>query len=328
MLSNLPKRAQIRSITNVITGVNTSAIMAIANAPSKLSLPQHNPGVATVLEFLILKFPAISRDVWQKRMDAGKVHWHDGRLISAQTPYAAQQRVYYYREVAREPVIPFTEKIVYEDELILVAYKPHFLPVMPGGEYVEECLQNRLRKKSGNQQLQAVHRIDNGTAGLVLFSVNRDSRAHYHRLFETHNVTKTYQAIARTHNNVPMDNQQWEIKNRLEKSEPRFLMHIVEGVVNSHSRIRCLKQSADKALFELNPITGKTHQLRLHMQSLGWPLLHDNYYPELQPNKPADYSKPLQLLAQKLQFMDPITQQARNFSSHIELSLDDSAQVI
>jgi tRNA pseudouridine32 synthase/23S rRNA pseudouridine746 synthase len=296
--------------------------MAIANSPSKLSLPQHNPGVTTVLEFLILKFPGISSDAWQQRMADGKVHWHDGSLINAQTSYAAQQRVYYYREVAREPVIPFEEKIIFEDELILVAYKPHFLPVMPGGEYVEECLQNRLRTKCGNQQLQAVHRIDNGTAGLVLFSVNPGSRVHYHSLFEKHQVTKTYQAIASTINNPVMDNQQWDVKNRLEKSDPRFLMHIVEGLANSHSRIRCLQRSANKALFELNPITGKTHQLRVHMQSLGWPLLHDTYYPKLQPNMPSDYSKPLQLLAQKLQFIDPLTQQVRYFSSNTELSLD------
>jgi tRNA pseudouridine32 synthase/23S rRNA pseudouridine746 synthase len=295
--------------------------MAIANSPSKLSLPQHNPGVSTVLEFLILKFPGITSDVWQQRMADGKVHWHDGSLISTQTPYAAQQRVYYYREVTCEPVIPFTEDIIFQDELILVAYKPHFLPVMPGGKYVEECLQNRLRNKSGNQQLQAVHRIDNGTAGLVLFSVNPDSRAHYHRLFETHQVTKTYQAIASTNKSVPMVNQQWEIKNRLEKSDPRFLVHVVEGLANSHSRIRCLQRSTDKALFELNPITGKTHQLRVHMQSLGWPLLNDNYYPELQPNEPDDYSKPLQLLAQKLQFIDPITLRERSFSSDTELNL-------
>lgn len=299
--------------------------MAIANTPSKLSLPQHNPGVSTVLEFLVFKFPAIPSDVWQQRMLDGKVHWHDGSLITSQTAYAAQQRVYYYREVAREPVIPFAEKIIFEDELILVAHKPHFLPVMPGGEYVEECLQNRLRNKTGNQQLQAVHRIDNGTAGLVLFAVNPDSRAHYHNLFSAHQVTKTYQAIASTINTPVVANQQWEVKNRLEKSEPRFVMHIVEGVANSHSRIRCLQQSADKALFELNPITGKTHQLRVHMQSLGWPLLNDNYYPELQLNKPDDYSKPLQLLAQKLQFIDPVTQQARYFSSQTELSLDEGA---
>ena len=99
-------------------------------------------------------------------------------------------------------------------------------------------------------------------------------------------------------------------------------MHIVDGLANSHSRIRCLQCSAEKALFELNPVTGKTHQLRLHMQSLGWPLLHDTYYPQLlQPAKPDDYSKPMQLLAQRLQFTDPVTQQIRDFSSSTELSL-------
>jgi tRNA pseudouridine32 synthase/23S rRNA pseudouridine746 synthase len=296
--------------------------MVIAKSPSKLSLPQHNPGVASVLEFLILKFPAIASDVWEQRMADGKVHWHDGSLINSQTAFAAQQRVYYYREVEVEPIIPFAEQIIFQDELILVAYKPHFLPVTPGGGYVEECLQNRLRNITGNSNLQAVHRIDNGTAGLVLFSVNPNSRQQYHGLFETQQVNKTYQAIASTTNKAARIDQQWEIKNRLEKTEPRFLMHIVEGVANSHSRIRCLKTSADNALFELSPITGKTHQLRLHMQSLGWPLLNDTYYPELQPSKPDDYSKPLQLLAQKLEFIDPVTHQARSFSSNTELKLD------
>ncbi|GAC33115.1 pseudouridine synthase [Paraglaciecola polaris] len=296
--------------------------MAIARTPSKLSLPQHNPGVSTVLEFLILKFPAISAQVWQQRMADGKVHWHDGGLIHAQTAFTAQQRVYYYREVEREPVIPFAENIIFQDELILVAYKPHFLPVMPGGGYVEECLQNRLRHKCGNQHLQAVHRIDKATAGLVLFSVNPKTRQQYHRLFEAHQIDKTYQAIASTNDKEPAENQQWEIKNRLEKSEPRFLMRIVEGAANSHSRIRCVKRAGDKALFELNPVTGKTHQLRLHMQSLGWPLLNDSYYPNLQPSQPDDFTKPLQLLAQQLAFTDPITEQARRFSSNTELRLD------
>ena len=298
--------------------------MTIAKYPSKLSLPQHNPGVTTVLEYLKFKFPHIKNDVWAQRMTDGKIHWHDGSLISTDSLFSSQQRVYYYREVEDEPVIPFTEKIIFQDELILVAYKPHFLPVTPGGVYVEECLQNRLRNKTRNKNLQAVHRIDKATAGLVLFSVNPHSRQHYHDLFKLHRVNKTYQAIANMNSNPPMINQRWEIKNRLEKAGTRFLMHIAEGRANSHSRIRCLQRSSDKALFELSPITGKTHQLRLHMQSLGWPLLHDTYYPRvLKPVKPQDYRKPLQLLAHQLQFIDPITLQARYFSSNTELMLEN-----
>ena len=297
--------------------------MTIAKSPSKFSLPQHNPGVTTVLEYLKFKFPHMKANVWEKRMADGKVHWHDGSLISVSSLFAPQQRVYYYREVDSEPVIPFAEKIIFQDELILVAHKPHFLPVTSGGVFVEECLQNRLRNKTGNQQLQAVHRIDKSTAGLVLFSVNPDSRHDYHHLFKTHQANKTYQAIANMNGNAPMVNQRWEIKNRLEKTGTRFLMHVVDGLANSHSRIRCLQCSADKALFELSPLTGKTHQLRLHMQSLGWPLLNDRYYPQLlQPVELEDYRKPLQLLAQKLQFIDPITKQSRSFSTNTELSLE------
>lgn len=296
--------------------------MAIASFPSKLSLPQTNPGVVTVLEFLILKFPAIASAVWQQRMLDGKVHWHDGSFIHTHTPFAEQQRVYYYREVASEPEIPFTEHIIFQDELILVAYKPHFLPVTPGGKYIEQCLQSRLRQRTGNQQLQAVHRIDRPTAGLVLFSVDPSTRQQYHNLFEKRQVHKTYQAIASTVDKPVVINQQWEVKSRLQKSDPKFLMHSVEGTSNSHSRIRCIQHAADKALFELNPITGKTHQLRLHMLSLGWPLLNDMYYPKLQANQPDDYSSPLQLLAQQLRFVDPVTQQERSLSSGTELSLE------
>jgi tRNA pseudouridine32 synthase/23S rRNA pseudouridine746 synthase len=296
--------------------------MAIAVSPSKLSLPQVNPGVTTVLEFLTLKFPSITQAIWRQRMADGKVHWHDGSLIRENSLFAPQQRVYYYRELEHEPIIPFTEKILFQDELILVAYKPHFLPVTPGGKYIEQCLQSRLRKSTGNQELQALHRIDRATAGLVLFSADAKSRAAYHKLFETHQVNKSYQAVASIINQEVIENQRWEIKNRLQKSQVKFLMNIVEGHANSHSLIRCLRTSDDKALFELNPITGKTHQLRVHMQSLALPLLNDTYYPDLQADQPDDFSKPLQLLAQKLEFVDPLTKQQRSFHSNSKLTIN------
>ena len=299
--------------------------MSIAKHPSKLSLPQHNPGVSSVLEYLIMQFPNIKPQVWQQRMAGGKVHWHDGSLITADSPFKAQQRVYYYREVENEPTIPFAEKIIFQDEHILVAYKPHFLPVTPGGIYINECLQNRLRHKTGLENLQAVHRLDRVTAGLVLFSVNPATRHLYHDLFKTRRINKTYQAIAcinpKEDSIKQIVGKQWEIKNRIVKSEPRFLMKMVEGEANSHSIIRCLQQSNDKALFELKPVSGKTHQLRLHMQALGWPILNDKYYPELQTESADDYSRPLQLLARELGFVDPVTEQVRVFGGCGELEL-------
>jgi tRNA pseudouridine32 synthase / 23S rRNA pseudouridine746 synthase len=299
--------------------------MVISEHPSKLSLPQTNPGISTVLEYLIIKFPYIDAQVWQQRMLDGKVHWHDGSLITAQTPFKPQQRVYYYREVENEPCIPFKEIILFQDKHILVAFKPHFLAVTPGGIYVNECLQNRLRRSTGIEGLQALHRLDRVTAGLVMFSVNPDTRNQYHQLFKTRQIHKTYQAIANIKDGENLVGQEWEVKNRIIQSEPRFLMQVAENVTedeaNSHSVIRCLQQTVKQALFELNPVTGKTHQLRLHMQTLGWPILNDKYYPKLQPLSEDDYSAPLQLLAKELKFIDPITQQPRCFRYEGSLSL-------
>lgn len=295
--------------------------MGISEQPSKLSLPQVNPGVVTVQEYLIIKFPYIDAQVWRQRIKDGKVHCDDGSLITAQSPFQPQQRIYYYREVESEPSIPFKETILFQDQHMLVAHKPHFLAVTPGGIYVNECLQNRLRRSTGLGALQAVHRLDRVTAGLVIFSVNPDTRHRYHRLFETQKIHKTYQAIAKINDGENLIGQEWEIKNRIVQSNPRFRMRVIEGEANSHSVIRCVQQSNDKALFELNPITGKTHQLRVHMQTLGWPILNDRYYPQLQPLSADDYCAPLQLLAKKLQFIDPVTQQERCFTYENSLSL-------
>ena len=295
--------------------------MAISDYPSHLSLPQTNPGVTTVLEYLIIKFPYIDALIWQQRIARGKVHYHDGALVTPHSLFQAQQRIYYYREVESEPIIPFKEEIIFQDEHVLVAYKPHFLAVTPGGIYVNECLQNRLRKSTGINTLQALHRLDRVTAGLVIFSINPSTRHHYHNLFQTQKIHKTYQAIANISHNETLIGQEWDIKNRIAQGEPRFRMQVAMGNANSHSVIRCVQQSAKQALFELNPITGKTHQLRLHMQTLGWPILNDKYYPQLQPLSKDNYSAPLQLLAKQLQFIDPMTKLSRRFDCGLSLSL-------
>ncbi len=296
--------------------------MSISKYPSKLSLPQEYPGADSVLDYLLIKFPHISAQVWQRRMAEGKVHWHDGSPITQETPYRPQQRVYYYREVEDEIVLPFEEEVLFQDDELLVAYKPHFMGVTPGGGCINECLQNRLRDKTGLDDLQAIHRLDRATAGLVLFSTNRVSRPLYHHRFNHHQADKTYQAIAKIKTENNLVGQQWEVRNRIVRSEPRFLMKIGEGEPNSHSQIRCLQQSSDRALFECKPITGRTHQLRLHMMSLGWPILHDRDYPTLQPKSADNYSQPLQLLAKELRFIDPLTLRPRVFGCPIELHLN------
>ncbi len=299
--------------------------MSISKYPSKVNLPQENFGWATVFDFLTYKFSGIDKAIWQERIINGKVHWQDGTLIELSTPYKAQATVFYYREVPEETVIPFKHQILYQNEHILVAEKPHFLPVTPGGIYVNECLQHRLRKETGINELQALHRLDRETAGLVIFSKNPETRSHYHALFSDKTISKTYNAIARITDGIQIKGKEWDLENRMVKADPSFLMKIDSKAekenFNAHSKIKCVKQTKNRALFELKPITGKTHQLRVHMQSIGYPILNDKFYPKLQPKTEDKFEQPLQLLAKELKFIDPITKVLRVFKSNLKLTL-------
>lgn len=288
--------------------------MAIAIKPSVVSMPIKPVGCATVLEFLCLKFPRISAEQWRERMSQGKVHRDDGSLFTPQCLVVPQQRVLYYREVPVEPVIPFQEHILFEDELLLIACKPHFLPVIPGGAYVNECLINRLSQRTGLSQLALAHRIDRETAGLVLCCKQPENRAAYQRLFATGNIRKQYAAVAAVGEQV-QPGMQWQVRNRMSTGEPGFRMQIVDGQVNSHSSIECLAVEQGRGLFSLSPHTGKTHQLRVHMSSLGMALENDRLYPVLQDKTPDNYDRPLQLLARQIEFTDPVSGEPRHFET-------------
>lgn len=296
-------------------------MMAIANRPSEITLPAINQGWANLYEFLCWKFPRIEPQIWQQRLLDGKVYWFGGEPVTAATPFSPSRRLCYFREVSSEPQIPFVEDVVYQDEHLLVACKPHFLPVIPGGEYIHQCLLERLRSKYQLPDLVAVHRLDRETAGLVLFSKQANSRADYYQLFASGQIEKSYLAVA----NIPAQadaapGQQWQVNNRLDKAQPRFLMQQVDGEVNARSSIELLQRSGDLGLFKLTPHTGKTHQLRVHMQGLGMPLLHDKYYPQLLPKTELDFSQPLQLLAAQLRFTDPLSGEVRAFSTNRRLA--------
>lgn len=294
--------------------------MALSPYPSKVNLPQPKAH-ATVLAFLIERFPSVSEAIWINRVHQGKVHFVDGREINETTAYEVRQWVCYYREVEEEAVIPFPEEIIYHDAHVLIAYKPHFLPVMPAGNFVNECLQNRLRKRIGMDDLIALHRLDRDTAGLVMFSLNAKTRSLYHALFSERRIQKYYQAVAAVSHDAELTGKVYDVNNRLIPGHPSFLMRIGEGQANASSQIYCEQHIGSRALFGLQPHTGRTHQLRVHMQSLGWPILNDRFYPTLQPKAADDYAKPLQLLAKRLSYIDPVSGAAVDIECPQSLSL-------
>jgi tRNA pseudouridine32 synthase/23S rRNA pseudouridine746 synthase len=291
--------------------------MGIAKHPSVVTMPAAEKPYPSIVEFLCQTFPAISRSRWMERIREGKVLDDQGHPITAETTYSPSQRIFYFREIENEPVIPFAEQILFQDDEILVACKPHFLPVIPGGRYVEECLLNRLRTKTGIADLAPLHRLDRETAGIVIFSVNPNIRGLYHELFMHGKVEKAYHALAEV--NQPLRENQWTVENRIVRGEPRFRMKTVAGAANSCSHIRLLEVKGNRGLFSLQPVTGKTHQLRLHMSGLGFRIINDRVYPDLQPERDDDFDQPLQLLAKRIRFHDPVSGQVREFRSEREL---------
>ncbi|HEX5693965.1 MAG TPA: pseudouridine synthase [Arenimonas sp.] len=285
-------------------------------AASTLQLP---PGPwRTVLDCLCDRFPAVPRDQWLERMARGRVMDADGQALTPASPFRVGLDVYYYREVADEAAVPFREVILHADDKLLVVDKPHFLPVTPTGAHVHETLLGRLIRHTGNTALAPLHRIDRETAGLVLFSVDPETRARYQALFRERRIGKGYEALAPA---LPGLAFPLTHRSRVVAGEPFFRMREVDGPANSETRIEVIASNGPHWRYALAPVTGRKHQLRVHLAALGAPILNDPLYPRVSHRAPGDFSSPLQLLARHLYFIDPISDEERSFTSQRDLQV-------
>lgn len=285
-------------------------------SPSCVGLPAGD--WPTITDFLLQRFPAITREVWLERMAQRLVVDEFGAAVTPDRRYRGHLRVYYYRALESEPRVPFEATVLFQDSHLVVADKPHFLPVAPSGHYLQETLLVRLKNSLGLNGLTPLHRIDRETAGLVLFSVNPAERDAYQALFRQHQVAKHYEAIApwREDLGFPLTR-----KSRIVQGEPFFRQCEAPGEPNSETHIAVLQVRGGRARYALSPVTGKKHQLRVHMNALGLPIFNDRVYPPVQPTPDDDFRCPLQLLAKSIAFTDPLTGQSRQFESRLGLLL-------
>ncbi len=291
--------------------------------PSVVGLPKDDQSQwRTITDFLTDRFPAIARATWLQRMADGDVEDEFGKPVTPYRLYQGYIRVYYYRDLPVEERIPFDEVILHQDEHLIVVDKPHFLPVTPSGKYLRETVLVRLKRKLGLDDLVPIHRIDRDTAGLVLFSVKPTTRDAYQALFRDRAVHKTYEAIApyRPDLNFPLTRHSRIVEDT---SEGRGFMTQteVDGLANALTHMQVLEIKGHLARYQLKPVTGKRHQLRVHMLALGIPILGDGIYPVLTPEGQIDYDNPLQLLAQSIEWVDPISKEIRRFESRFKLKL-------
>ncbi len=287
---------------------------------SCIALPQGQ--WATVFEFLTQRFPHIEANEWLERMACGAVLDAQGQVVKKDTAYMPHRKIHYYRHVSQEPRIPFDEVVLYQDEHLVVADKPHFLPVTPAGRYVQETLLVRLKRKLHLPNLTPIHRLDRDTAGLVLFSVRACEREPYHALFREQHVVKKYEAIAPYQ---PILTWPMTFFCRMQESSAFMQMKQVEGEPNSQTHIDLLETRGGLGRYGLCPTTGQKHQLRLHMALLNRPIFGDRIYPILEPQEALpNYDHPLRLLAKSLEFICPITKRKHAFLSQRTLEFNSS----
>ncbi|MFC4605581.1 pseudouridine synthase [Rhodococcus kronopolitis] len=299
---------------------------------TRLRVPASGPW-ATIAEYVVSRFDHLGADELYRRFDAGEIVDADGRPIGRDTALGEHRFAWYYRDLPAEDPVPFEEEILHVDDDLVVIDKPHFLPTTPSGRYLRESALVRLRVRLDNPDLAPIHRLDRGTAGLVMFSARPATRGAYQSLFEKRRVVKVYEAVsarppgwdpdapALAGRAVPL-----VYRNHIESRRGELRVTVDgdrEPNTETAIEVRGAGVSASgRAVLHtvLWPHTGRMHQLRVHLAALGVGILGDRRYPDLLPDAPDDHALPLQLLARELEFTDPLSGTARRFGTRRTLA--------
>ena len=275
------------------------------------------------------RHPADDESALARRFIAGEVVLPDATPVTPEQLLPPGQDVWFYRMPAPEIPVPYEIRLIEEDEDLLVVDKPPFLATMPRARHITETATVRLRRATGNNDLVPAHRLDRQTSGVLVFTKRREVRGAYQRLFAERTVDKVYEAVA-THDPALATAAPLRWASRMHKVHGEIQGHLIPGEPNAFTRLsRVLPlDDAEQAEFEeahgplprqaryrLPPETGRTHQLRLHMQEAGVPILGDRIYPAIQPAAEEDFRVPLHLISRELSFTDPFTGKRRTFTA-------------
>ncbi len=216
---------------------------------------------------------------------AGEVVDADGAVIDAATVLPPNSHVYMYRDLPDEVPVPFDIPVLYRDDDIVVVDKPHFLATMPRGGHVAQTATVRLRRELDLPELSPAHRLDRLTAGVLLFTARREARGAYQTMFARGEVRKTYLARASVDPSLEFP---LTLRSRIIKRRGQLQAVEEPGEPNAETLIEHLGDG----LYRLTPHTGRTHQLRVHMASLGLPIIGDPLYPNVIDVARDDFSDP------------------------------------
>lgn len=255
----------------------------------------------------------IGRSGLQRWLESVQAVLDDGTHVTLTTPYRAGEAVHLYREAPEEVPVPGEMPVLYRDENIVVVDKPHFLATMPRGGHVRQTAVLRLRAELDLPDLVPAHRLDRLTAGVLMLIARPQVRSDYQALFAHREVSKTYLAVAPLRADLTLPRT---VRSRILKERGSLQAVEVSGEANAVTRIELARELEDgRGLYRLSPTTGRTHQLRVHLSSLGIPIENDPLYPVVRDVEGGDFSRPLRLVAHQLSFIDPLTVTPRTFTS-------------
>jgi 23S rRNA pseudouridine1911/1915/1917 synthase len=230
----------------------------------------------TVLDYYTHHYRHSSRDEWQERILATQVLL-DGQAIAPETRLQPGQRLTYHRAPWQEPDIPLGFAILHEDEDLLVIAKPSGLPVLPGGGFLEHTLLGQLHQRYPDDTPVPIHRLGRGTSGLMVLARSPLAKADLSQQMRKRQIHKVYRALVGV-GDMP---DQFRITQPIGKIPHPVLGYIygasTDGVF-AHSQVHVLKRNPSSTLLEVTILTGRPHQIRIHLAAAGFPLLGDPLY--------------------------------------------------
>lgn len=294
--------------------------------PQRLGLDAawlRTPGTApeaTLRDHLLARLAVPESDL-DRMIDAGRFVDDRGRPVTATEPYRPHIFVWFHRDLPVETPVPYEVTVLHRDERIVVVDKPHFLSTIPRGRHIRESVIVRLRQQLGLPELGAAHRLDRSTAGVLLLTVERRWRAAYQGLFEQRRTDKVYEALAPIRDEVSFPRT---VRSHLRKDRGVLQAYeVADREPNAITEIDLVERRGGTGRYRLHPLTGKTHQLRLHLNSLGLPIVNDPLYPVARDVALDDFTAPLQLVARELAYLDPYDGTPRRWTSRQELVWPD-----
>lgn len=230
----------------------------------------------TLLEYYTQRYQHSSPTAWQERIDTGQVLLN-GQRTSSDTRLRQGQWLTYHRPPWEEPEVPLEFEVLYEDLDLLLVAKPAGLPVLPGGRFLEHTLLGQLQRRFSQETPIPIHRLGRGTSGLMLLARSSLARSNLSQQLREHQIGKTYRALV-GNGNLP---DCFTITEPIGKISHPVLGYVYGATPDgrfAHTECRVLRRDPETTLLEVTILTGRPHQIRIHLAAAGYPLIGDPLY--------------------------------------------------